>query len=228
LQRPQLFWRYGAANATQILGQGNDGPPENPQADRPASNQLVIHQLSVVDGQMMYYQNAPKADVLSPLQDFSFELSDVQLKMQNLIVPFDRPAVTKFDLMARFFKEGLPISGSRVTSSGWVDWDRKDMEAEMAIIDLDGKAGLHAKAISRANDLEIKGKVDMKDFLTELGGQSEGAADLEGFLLGTLASSGLDIAANFSFQTRMDDFQIDNIKFSGSVESVAEKVSAAR
>lgn len=190
----------------------------NSKAAPPAegSNEFLVDHIVIRDGVIHYQDIVFKENIT---HDSFIHLKDVQLNAYHLTFPL-KPVYTQFNLVAQIIKEGLPISGSRVISKGWVNIAQKDMEADVTIMDTNGKAELEARAVSRNNDLNVKGKVSIKNFLKNVDGvRKEDSLDVENLLLGALASSGIDVGVNFAFNTSMDHFSIENISFSGSVEN---------
>ena len=147
----------------------------------------------------------------SPLR---FRVENIRLEAGDILIPL-ASAHTNFKFRGRLAQEKNPLSGSRVESSGWVDWVRKDMEGTLQVVDPSGHAGLTAQAVSQNNDMTVTGDLKMTSLPSVA--QSTDAAAVNELISGVLSAAGVEIGAKFSFKTRMDDLQISNIAFSGKV-----------
>jgi len=178
------------------------------ESNRPA--EVTIKQLVVRHGELQYINGLTE-------QGFSFNLEDVQLKAGPLIFPV-RPGRSKFNLSARLVKEKNPLSGSQVKGSGWVDAARKDVDAEIEVIEVDGTVGLMADMVAQNNDVKVSGEIKMKNFLKDAAKKiSSENSTINDFVLNALSSAGVEIGLKFSFKTKMDRFRIEKVNFSGNV-----------
>ena len=150
-------------------------------------------------------------------KDFSFSMEDIYLKAQHLAFPF-KMGQTKFDVSGRLIKKGNPLSGSSVEGHGWVDIVKRDMEVKIEIIEADGSVGMTAEAISKDNDMEVKGEIKFQNILMGIGkGDSSDISVVNNLISSTLSTAGIEIGAKFSFKTKMDDFRPEQVSFSGNV-----------
>ena len=159
----------------------------------------------VVNGGMYSYTGSGE----NPLR---FRVDDIHLEAGDILIPM-APAHTNFKFEGRLAQEKNPLSGSRVESSGWVDWVKKDMEGTLQVVDPNGHAGLTAQAVSKNNDMTVTG--DLKVTSLPSAAHSRNAAAVNDLIAGVLSAAGVEIGAKFSFKTKMDDLQISNISFSG-------------
>lgn len=179
---------------------------------RERRGEVTIDRLVVRDGRLRYTDGLTE-------KGFSFNLEDVRLKAGQLVFP-PKPGRTSFDLSARLVKEGNPLSGSLVKGHGWIDAVKKDMEAEVEVVEANGTVGLTAEAVSRNNDMEVTGEVKTQNLFLGAGAGKEapsGASTVNDLILNALSSAGVEIGAKFSFRTEMDDFRLEQVSFSGSV-----------
>lgn len=203
--------------ARQVHVEGDMSADEVQAQFKPSSlftQKVRIQQLAVRNGRFQYAQELNGSD-------FSFRLEEISLEAENIALPLE-PMKTPFHFWGRFIKEGNPLSGSKVDGSGWADFVTKDMEGKLQIVGVDGRAALTADVASHNNDMTVQG--DLKVSGLPLGGGSLGAGkDSAGtsavgnLISGVLSSMGVEIGAKFSFKTKMDDFQINDISFSGNV-----------
>ncbi|GEM_PF-6246729 len=147
----------------------------------------------------------------SPLR---FRVEDMRLEAGDILIPLS-PVHTNFKFWGRLAQEKNPLSGSRVESSGWVDWAKKDMEGTLQVVDPSGHAGLIAQAVSKNNDMAVTGDLKMSGLQSVA--PSQDASDVNQLISGVLSAAGIEIGAKFSFKTKMDDLEITNIGFSGKV-----------
>ena len=143
-----------------------------------------------------------------------FRVEDIHLEAGDILIPLSS-VHTNFKFFGRLAQEKNPLSGSRVESSGWVDWAKKDMEGALQVVDPGGHAGLTAQAVSKNNDMTVTGDLKMTSLPSVA--QSTDATAVNELISGVLSAAGVEIGARFSFKTKMDDLQISNIAFSGKV-----------
>jgi len=146
----------------------------------------------------------------------SFQLDEVYLKAGNIFLPL-KNVFTTYELHAQVSAGNTKISASNLESRGWVNLQKKDLENTLEIIDAEGNAGLKASMIANNNDMTVEGEVRAQDLLLALQGQEEASTSMSAneLIFSALNSLGLDMEARFSFETKMDDFKIENIAFSG-------------
>jgi hypothetical protein len=207
-------------------------PSQSKQADINNNNDTVefnIKHLFVREGQIRYsndilrqgiadQEQVSGAEEESANNDFSFKLEDVQITAEDIIFPV-RPSLTKFQISARLAEDDKPLAGSRVEGSGWINVAERDMDGKLKITEADGKAGLTANIISRNNHMTVQGDLRVSNFrIASLENKDPEASSLNNLIFGALSSMGVEIGAKFSFDTKMDDFQLSNISFSGDVE----------
>ena len=143
-----------------------------------------------------------------------FRVEDIRLEAVYILIPL-ASVHTNFKFFGRLAQEKNPLSGSRVESSVWVDWAKKDMEGTLQVVDPSGHAGLTAQAVSENNDMTVAGDLKMASLPSV--SQSQDAMAVNELISGVLSAAGVEIGAKFSFKTKMDDLQISNIAFSGKV-----------
>ncbi len=143
-----------------------------------------------------------------------FRVKDIHLEAGDILIPM-ASVHTNFKFWGRLSHEKDPLSGSRVESSGWVDWVKKDLEGTLQVVDPGGNAALTAQAVSKNNDMTVTG--DLKVTSLPSVARSKNAAAVNDLISGVLSAAGVEIGAKFSFKTKMDDLQISNIAFSGKV-----------
>lgn len=143
-----------------------------------------------------------------------FQVEDIAVDARDILVPMDS-IQTAFHLTGRLAKFKNPLSGSRVEGSGWVNLGKKDMDAVVDVIDADGRAGLTAHAVSKNNTMDVTGNVKLN--AASAAPASKEGSSVNDLIFGAMASMGVQFGAEFAFQTKMDDFKISNLSFTGSV-----------
>ncbi len=209
-----LFYQFPfGLQARQVRVEGDMFAGEVQAQFKPASllaQKVEIQQLIVKNGRFHYAQELNGGD-------FFFQLEEIYLEAENLALPLE-PMRTPFHFWGRFVKEGNPLSGSKVEGSGWADFFAKDMEGKLQIVGVDGRASLTADVAAQNNDMTVKGDLKVSGLSLGAGKDSVAGTSTVGNLIsGVLSSMGVEIGAKFSFKTKMDDFQINDISFSGNV-----------
>ena len=209
-----LSYRFPfGVQASRVRVEGGISADEVQAQFKPSSlwaQKIDIQQWTVKNGRFQYAQEFNGSD-------FSFQLEEIYLEAGNLVLPLE-PMKTPFHFWGRLVKEGNPLSGSKVDGSGWADFVTKDMEGRLQIVGVDGRAALTAGVSAQNNDMTVQG--DLKVSGLPLGAGKDfvaGTSAVGNLISGVLSSMGVEIGAKFSFKTKMDDFQVSNISFSGQV-----------
>ncbi len=95
------------------------------------------------------------------------------------------------------------------------------MDGQLRILEKSGRAGLNARLVSKNNLMRVKGDLQLSRFLTsvkkETSRESKKSESVDKIIFGALSSLNVDIGAKFSFETKMDDFRLSKVAFSGNV-----------
>lgn len=167
-----------------------------------------VNKILIEDGRLKYV--VPKET-----QPFSFTLEHMGLKAENLDIPFES-SQTPFSVSAQLISQKTPLSNSKIESSGWVNLGKKDMDATVKILEASNHAALVAKGIAKDNVMKVEGDLDMSSF-PSMDKNAASSSNINQIVYGALSNMDMKIGAKFSFETKLDDFEIDNISFSGSV-----------
>ncbi|MCK5215176.1 MAG: DUF748 domain-containing protein [Candidatus Omnitrophica bacterium] len=170
---------------------------------------VVIKNINMMDGRLKYSDNLMEKEV-------SFVLKALNLKADILSYPL-KAQVSHLELDAVIDKSSLPLAGSKLFSKGWIDPLRLDMVKNFKFIDKRGETILDVNLNSKKNDMAVSGKVSLNNFMFKKEEEDFKAASMEDVLFNVLQMSGLNILADFSFQTKMNDFRVEKIFFSGDV-----------
>lgn len=184
-----------------------------PAPDPSQKFEVVLGKVMLHNGRIIY-----RKELLD--KTYHFIIEEARLHIEQLVLPL-RAVKTKFNLTGRLTSDMLPFGGNRVEGSGWANISRKDMQAKLLIIEPNGNETLRADLVSRDNDLTVKGDVKIKQLASW--GKKEGAdsSSINDLVFDSLSNLGVEIGAQFSFKTKMDDFKLDAISFSGNVSANA-------
>ena len=170
--------------------------------------------------------------------DFSrLTVKDVDIRLKDVSYPF-RSGKTRFDVKAAILGED-PVrqsSAGSLSGRGWADFVKKDMKGELKIADLNAAAFLiqmgiplseelknfmgdvFVEAESQNNAMTVKGKLQVKDMAFHLSkGGDEKNPTLESMFLEGLQSLAKKVQIEFQFKTRMDDFKVESVSFTGNI-----------
>ena len=173
---------------------------------------VYIKKIVIENGQIKYSNEDEN-------NNFKFQLENVQLRADHFVYPFTSMQ-TDFQLSGRLAKDKSPLSGGLVKSSGWVNVAARDMEATLEVKEVDQKGGLWANLFSRANRMTVQGDLKVKNLMMKSSKHPDSQmASLNDVVSGMLSSMGLEIGAKFSFETKMDQFELNNVSFTGNVSS---------
>jgi hypothetical protein len=170
---------------------------------------LVIDQILVKEGKIDYVNQLSE-------KEFSILLEAVYLRMNEIAFPLVKKSLN-FTLTAQLKQDRLPITASQVKAEGWINYLAKDLDANISIFETDGEASFTAKAVSRNNAMKVEGKVKL-DHLIELENDVK-INSIDSVLHTVLNETNLVVGADFSFETKMDDFRFSKVSFSGSLLS---------
>jgi len=194
----------------EISSDQGSSPVVRSSRDKNGQTEVTIKRFVIKQGRLQYVNGLTE-------KGFSFNLEDVQLKAKQLAFP-SAPGRSEFSVSARLVKEGTPLSGSNVEGHGWVDVMKRAMEARVEVVEENGIVGLTAKAVAKDNDMNVTGEIRMHNLLRGVSKQaSSDASTVNDLVLNALSSAGVEIGAQFSFKTKMDDFQVGQVSFSGNV-----------
>lgn len=200
--------------------------PSEAQAEPPLVSPQVAQQFTfIVDsmlirgGRISYADKSSEKGITLRLKDVELFAKDLALSKQSLN--------TKYNLTAVLADSPLNFSGSRVESSGWINWNERNMDAELIITDTAEQVALKAGLRSQNNDMTVKGKINIANLTGTRPKQQEGGqqASLKDLIFEGLQSSGVAITMDFQFATKMDNFQLGTVAVSGNVDYQQPKKS---
>lgn len=206
-------------DGTKIIGTVNTQQVFTPQPNENTPQQntdikILVDNLIVEGGIVEFTNSSQEASGAFTVK--RARLNNVNIFIQKLSFPLMSDPVN-YDLSAVMSIEGSPFSGDVLQSRGWINIIKKDMEGTVKITEPNGKAGLAADLVSKDNDMSVKGSINIPSFRLLASGNDETSSNVNKVVSDTLSSLGVGLGAQFSFQTKMDDFQIKNIAFSGNI-----------
>jgi len=208
-------------------GQQNVPNPQRATSDKAPQPHLFINTLIVKNGRVQFVEH-----VINDV-DKVVAFQNVNLKAANVAFPL-MYTKTIFDFRATLGGDETFPTESLITGQGWVDVVKGNMESKIAVKDIDSKVlinifsgedtflknaivDLTADLDSKNNDMQVNCKVKVKELAFNSSKGDSDSASFEDILLKGLQKAGQGIAINFRFKTKMDEFKIESIAFSGNV-----------
>ncbi len=212
LKEPQIMVRKTAGTKEESAAAAAAAQLESAPAAKPAQGpgrwDVLVDELDVVDGKVNYQDTSHE-------KTFVMEIADLELKARSVAYPL-RSLNTSFNIAGIVLGEEIPFSGSRAEAEGWVNWKDRNMDAQLVVKEPSGTVGLSAGLKAKNNVLTITGSANI-DNLTVKPARKEGDShSTENFFLDVLQSSGIKLDAAFSIKTKLDDFEVSSISFSGN------------
>ena len=217
---PYIFIEKKAKSTIKAKASDNkkdvQGEAKNEEADIRIEEKKEIKPLQIY-AERMYIRNGV-VEYIDSVSDkkIDFILNEFYLKLGNLYVPF-KPSQISFDFRAIVAKANGPLLGSRAKGKGWIDIVKKDMEAQLELLEADGHAGLTANFVSKNNDMVVQGDINVDNFLLGLNETNLGENNIADKVFGALLSMGVEVGAHYSFRTKMDDIRINSVALTGRV-----------
>lgn len=214
LQKGQAQWTIGEKGGIEILG-GVQAPAVDTAADSssgPSRFKLgfKLDEAVIYNGQVMFKDRSSGTE-------FEILLANFNLRLRSLEYPL-KPVKTSFELLCSIFAENMPFSSNIIKAKGWADLYSRDMDGRAKIVTTDGKEILSAELKSKNNDLAVTGKLNLRNFTPKVKPKDPAeVSSFEGLVFGALQSSGIDISADFTMRTKMDDPKLEGISFAGNL-----------
>jgi hypothetical protein len=188
--------------------------------ERPSStskpSEVTIEKVSIRSGRIDYQD-----------QRMAFALDQVDARFKNIVLPW-KANQTQFDFKAQLISQGTPLNEDMVEGKGWFDIYQKNMQANVVILDKAG-AMVKAKVTALNNDMVVEGTFKVTDLLKGFTQDKVSEVDsVNNLVLTALSSMGMDIDGQFLLKTKMDDFEMANLSFSGNVRTDSLPPSGAQ
>lgn len=145
-------------------------------------------------------------------------LKNANIEIDRVSFPVKRSVKTEFNVAGILSGFDGRLTNEKLTASGWADFYKKDMKAQMQLTGMNGQVGLTADLVSVKNDMTVKGKMSLAFQSQTLPSKKEKSKSFEDFFVQTLQSSGMDVNLKFQFKTKMDKFDVGEISISGEVK----------
>ena len=220
LEEPVLLFKKGdflrvknsMKNLAGKTGAGSAGPHSAISKKEKDSLEIQIVQLLIKNGRIDYSDETPPVPV-------KLYLENIDLRLKNYVLPA-RPVQTDFRFTVDLLSGDMPATQFHLEGIGWADVVRRDLNGRVRVAGKNNEPFLQAELISKNNDMLVRGTMDInRSLFNSKQAASPGLMSFNQVMAGTLSSIGVDVGANFVFKTKMDDFRIDNISFSGIVNS---------
>ncbi len=157
-----------------------------------------------------------RVKVLDQARENITDIGSINLNAMDVALPA-RKIKTKFDFTALVLGEYVPLAGQKINARGMINIVARDMDAMIDLVGSKGKSSFTAKLKSNANQMIVKGKINIGRFVSSIKTEDSKESSLEGFLVNALESSGKGMDVDFTCQTKMDNFNCDKLGLSGKV-----------
>lgn len=199
-QLPGIFAFSDSNMQTSLVGKAD-------QTQEKASQGININYLKIKNG---------RAEIFDQVRDNITAIGSINLNATDVALPA-RNIKTKFDFTALVLGEYVPLAGQKINAQGMINIVARDMDAMVELVGSKGKTSLKAKLKAIANEMIVKGKINIGRFVSSIRTEDSPEASLEGFLFNVLESSGKGLDVDFTCQTKMDTFNCDKLGLSGKV-----------
>ncbi|MCB9748309.1 MAG: hypothetical protein H6755_07870 [Candidatus Omnitrophica bacterium] len=221
LIEPTFFITYSADNKI-ILGDIRRLPvlPDTSKLAIPAplASNTAKHQAKFSQGININYLKikSGRVEVLDQARENITDIGSINLNATDVALPA-RKIKTKFDFTALVLGEYVPLAGQKINARGMINIVARDMDAVIELVGSKGKSSFKAHLKAVANEMMVKGKINIGRFISSIKTEDSRESSLEGFLVNALESSGKGMEVDFMCQTKMDTFNCDKLGLSGKV-----------
>jgi len=172
--------------------------------------QLTINQLVINNGRLSYKRPTPFRDLLLTFDEMNLKADFLKWPLQSNETTFEVSAIMRED--TGIMKE------SDLRTSGTINFVDKNLDADLYLSRHDDQITLEAKLVSINNDLDVKGHLQIKSAILDSAQDTKDSRSLiDQMILRKILVGGLDMGLDFTIKTKMDDFKIEDIEFSGEV-----------
>jgi len=213
LENPRIIFSRREDN---VVGWG-EAPGKNlepePLASSTAGNQKVWWQDWTI---RIRHFNAAGADIVFKDEATVFELAKVDMAVHNFTFPL-KEGKMGFVLRGKLVAAPEAFSGKICKAHGWVNWPRRDMDAQVKISLESGETVLSANGRAVNNDLRVDGRIRVSSSMAGEKGGRDGESGFSDFLWGTVNLAGVEVDTKFSFSTRLDQPRVGKVKVEGDL-----------
>jgi hypothetical protein len=172
---------------------------------------VVIQNLKVKNSTVHYADTTKTNPLVFTLNKFELDMQSITLPNLNENVFFNVSSVLQAGR-----KE---LDGGSARADGWINWGKRDMQANIKVLDPKQKDALNASLVANNNVLDVNGEILIKNFGIDVQSKEGKTKSIQNLVSDMLSTVGIDIGAKFKFQTQMDDFKITDVSFTGSIVS---------
>ena len=177
-----------------------------------STKSMRIQEMIVRGGKMIYTDHRKD-------KSLDFTLHNMDVSAQNISLPQSDEDLF-IQLSGMLQTEQKKLNGGSVRVDGWVNWNRRNAQLTLNVADRKQKNALKAVLTSSNNDMKVEGDLLVKNFgVPEEVKKEEGSKPLESVMTSVLSTVGVDVGAKFVFNTKMDDFEIENVTFNGTLST---------
>jgi len=173
---------------------------------------MSLHQLDVHRAQMRFPIKIHDSKE-------SIDIKDVYLTIGEITFPLTS-GQTKFDFYGRIEQFQRFFSESEIKGSGWIDVINRDMQAVFHMNQIDRRADIMAQVHSEKNQVHVDGHLKIINPVSDMHKDDKlFFSSIIKLIAGDLAMSNVAVGIDFQFEINMDDFQIREITYRGTVET---------
>ncbi len=196
------------------LDQEGVGLVEGPEPEY----RIRVQRLVVKDGYVEYPYTFSGNQII-------LQLNRISLHAQKISYPLQAER-TEFQFKGDLSRLSDTFPQTSLAASGWVDILHRDMDAQIALKALDQGELLKASIVSRHNDVQVEGELHSRHLFKKSDSDGKSSTTVEDMAMKALSLFGVDVGVRFRFETKLDDFRISNVSFSGRVGNPASSGSA--
>lgn len=163
----------------------------------------------LLEGATLHYKD-------QTLEGIVFTLKNLEVDAQNIVFP-GLDSDVYFRLSSVLKSDQRRLDDGRVKAEGWFNWDKRNMQATLNIQDKKQRDALNVVLRSHENDLKVVGEIKIKDFGIEIADDQGEYKPIQNLMSDMLSSVGINVGAKFQFSTHMDDFELTDVHFKGSI-----------
>lgn len=155
-----------------------------------------------------------------PSSEMTIVLDQMWAEAQEVLFPFDRDQNLSFLASAELSGDDNLLNSGQVNAQGWINISRKNMLVDFVVDRSEPDVKIKMNLDAKNNDLKVNGDMSWGDFpLGETLMAAEEEPPVSATVLDVLSKWDVRVGSKFSFETKMDDFQVEDIQFSGQIET---------
>lgn len=190
---------------------------QTPSVKEGTQYNIKVSNLIISNGHLSYPYTFSGKEVL-------LNVEGLRIQVKDLCYPLVKgPMDVQFNGMLTKVSDSFP--GGIVSGDGWVDILNQDLDGRLCLRNQEQGELLSAHIVSEKNNVSVTGEINSRDLIKKRKSQ-ENQSSVEDMAVKALSFLGVDIGIIFSFETKLDDFRITNVSFSGRVGKPASEMKS--